>query len=78
MRLLSEDELVERLKRDLDAREIERPRVGQLWFAPNAPRERFQVLEVNEDAARIRHELGGIELDRPLAEFGSILRRVPV
>ena len=76
MRLLDEDELVEWLKRDLDAREIERPRVGERWFAPNAPRERFEVLEVDEDTARIRHELGGIELDRPMHEFdGQTLRR---
>lgn len=77
MRLLTEDELVDRLKRDFDAREIERPRVGQLWIAPNAPRERLQVVALGDGTARIRHELGGIELDRPLAEFdGETLRRV--
>jgi len=71
---LTEDELGERLKSEFAAREL--PQVGQRWICPSAPREGFHVIEVGEDTARIRHELGGIGLDRPLAEFdGSILRR---
>jgi len=51
------------------------PRVGERWYAPNAPRERFELLQVDDDVARLRHERGGLEFNRPLSEFGTILRR---